>query len=675
MNKNNLLILIIIIAIIGIVCACIFLKKPTNNPEEVLKTYMSYILDKNYEGMYELISEETKQNIEKETYLARNKNIYEGIEISNLQVNIVKTNKKENKAEVIYNVTMKTIAGEINFSNTSYFVKEAEDKYKLEWTSADIFPELKNEYKVRVETIEADRGKILDRNGNILAGKQTASQIGFVPGKINEQTKEQDIAKVAELLDISVETINNSLSASYVKDDTFVPLRTIRKSEQALKNQLLEIKGIKIIDTEERIYPLGEASSHLLGYIQGINEEELKEKKEQGYNQQSVIGKSGLEKIYEERLRAINGAEIYIVDDNGKKTKTLAKTEAKNGEDIKLTIDSTLQKALYEQFKEDKSAHVAINPKTGEVLALVSTPTFDSNDFSLGMTTNKWNNLSQNEAKPLYNRYLASFAPGSSIKPIVGAIGLNSKSFTADEDFGKSTTKWQKDSSWGNFYVSTLTTYSGTANLQNALIYSDNIYFAKAALKIGKENFVKNLNDIGFKQKIEFVQEMEQSSYANGNSITSEKQLANSGYGQAEMLVNPIHMAMIYSSFANEGNIIMPYLEYKENTEPTYYKKQAFTQDTANTIKQDLIQVVENENGTAHSIKIEGMTIAGKTGTAEIKDSKDDQNGTEIGWFNSFLADENSKRQLLIVSMVEDVKGRGGSHYLLDKIKEIYQNN
>lgn len=674
-NKNNLLVLLIIIAIIGIVCACIFLKKPTNNPEEVLKTYMSYILDKNYEGMYELISEETKQNIEKETYLARNKNIYEGIEISNLQVNIVKTNKKENKAEVIYNVTMKTIAGEINFSNTSYFVKEAEDKYKLEWTSADIFPELKNEYKVRVETIEADRGKILDRNGNILAGKQTASQIGFVPGKINEQTKEQDIAKVAELLDISVETINNSLSASYVKDDTFVPLRTIRKSEQALKNQLLEIKGIKIIDTEERIYPLGEASSHLLGYIQGINEEELKEKKEQGYNQQSVIGKSGLEKIYEERLRAINGAEIYIVDDNGKKTKTLAKTEAKNGEDIKLTIDSTLQKALYEQFKEDKSAHVAINPKTGEVLALLSTPTFDSNDFSLGMTTNKWNNLSQNEAKPLYNRYLASFAPGSSIKPIVGAIGLNSKSFTADEDFGKSTTKWQKDSSWGNFYVSTLTTYSGTANLQNALIYSDNIYFAKAALKIGKENFVKNLNDIGFKQKIEFVQEMEQSSYANGNSITSEKQLANSGYGQAEMLVNPIHMAMIYSSFANEGNIIMPYLEYKENTEPTYYKKQAFTQDTANTIKQDLIQVVENENGTAHSIKIEGMTIAGKTGTAEIKDSKDDQNGTEIGWFNSFLADENSKRQLLIVSMVEDVKGRGGSHYLLDKIKEIYQNN
>ena len=672
-NKNNLLVLLIIIAIIGIACAFIFLKKPTNNPEDVLKTYMSYILDKNYEGMYELISEETKKNTEKETYLARNKNIYEGIEISNLQVNIVKTNKKENKAEVIYNVTMQTISGEINFSNTSYFVKE-EDKYKLEWTSADIFPELKNEYKVRVETIEADRGKILDRNGNILAGKQTASQIGFVPGKINEQTKEQDIARVAELLDISIETINSSLSASYVKEDTFVPIRTIRKSEQALKNQLLEIKGIKIIDTEERIYPLGETSSHLLGYIQGISEEELKEKKEQGYNQQSVIGKSGLEKIYEERLRAINGSEIYIVDDSGKKIKTLVKTEAKNGEDIKLTIDSSLQKDLYEQFKEDKSAHVAINPKIGEVLALVSTPTFDSNDFSLGMTTNKWNSLSKNEAKPFYNRYLASFAPGSSMKPITGAIGLNLGSFTAEEDFGASTTKWQKDSSWGDFYISTLTTYSGKANLENALIYSDNIYFAKAALKIGKENFTKSLNEIGFKQKIEFVQEMEESSYSNTDTIASEKQLANSGYGQAEMLVNPIHMAMIYSSFTNEGNIIMPYLEYKENKTPTYYKEKAFSLEVVNTIKEDLVQVVENTNGTAHSVKIEGMTIAGKTGTAEIKTSKDDNNGTEIGWFNSFLVNQNSDKQLLIVSMVEDVKGRGGSHYLLEKIRNIYEN-
>ena len=669
-KKSKIILFFILILIIGILLLCFVRKKSTNTPESTLTTYMSYILEQNYEGMYELLSSKTKQEVEKETYLSRNKNIYEGIEISDLNIHVVKTNKKEKTAEVIYQVTMQTVAGEINFSNTSYFTKEDED-YKLDWSSNDIFPELENNYKVRVETIEADRGKILARNGTILAGKQTASQVGFVPGKMNSDTKEQDIAKVAELLDISSESIHSSLSASYVGEDTFVPLRTIRKTEQALKNQLLEIKGIKIIDTEERIYPLGEATSHLLGYIQGISQEELKEKKGEGYNEYSKIGKSCLEKIYENRLRAIDGAEIYIINGEGEKIKTIAKKEAKNGEDIKLTIDSNLQEALYEQFKEDKSAHVAMNPKTGEILALVSTPTFDSNDFSLGMTTNKWNALSQDEEKPFYNRYLASYAPGSSMKPITGAIGLNLGSFTKEESFGTSTNKWQKDNSWGDFYISTLTTYAGEQNLNNALVYSDNIYFAKAALKIGIENFVKSLKELGFKQKIEFVQEMESSSYANSDTITSEKQLANSGYGQAEMLVNPIHMAMLYSSFANEGDMVMPYLEYKENSTSTYYKKQAFNKETANTIKDSLIQVVENPNGTAHSVKIDGLTIAGKTGTAEIKASKDDTQGTEIGWFDSFLV--NGKREMLIISMVEDVKERGGSHYLLDKIKTIYE--
>lgn len=674
-QKNKKIIwLLCIFIIIAFACICIFVKKPAKNPEDTFKKYMSCILNKNYEEMYEMLSNESKQKTDKETYIARNKNIYEGIELSNLEINIVKTNKIENKIEVIYNTSMQTIAGEINFSNTSYLIKENEDTYKIDWSSTDIFPELKDEYKVRVEELEAERGKILDRNGNILAGKQTASQVGLVPGKINEETKEQDIAKVAELLDLSVNTIKNSLLASYVKEDTFVPLRTVRKSEQELKNKLLEIKGIKIIDVEERIYPLGEEASHLVGYVQSISKEELEQKEKDGYDENSIIGKSGLEKIYEERLRAINGAEIYIVNSDGNKIKTIAKKEAKNGENIKLTIDSNLQTELYTKFKEDKSAHVAINPKTGEVLALVSTPSFDSNDFSLGMTTNKWNTLSQDEAKPLYNRYLSSFTPGSSIKPIIGAIGLNLGAFTADEDFGTSTNKWQKDSSWGDFYITTLTTYKEKSNLENALVYSDNIYFAKAALKIGKENLAKSLEELGFKQKIEFVQDMDKSSYSNTDNISSEKQLANTGYGQAEMLVNPIHMAMIYSSFQNEGDIIMPYLEYKENANITYYKKQAFSKEVANTIKQDLIQVVESPNGTANTVKIEGLKIAGKTGTAEIKASKDDNTGTEIGWFNSFLVDENSNKQLLIVSMVEDVKGRGGSHYLLEKIKEIYQN-
>ena len=674
-RKNNKFFRMIVIIglIIGGIALYNYSKKPAKNPEDTLKTYMSYINSKEYDKMYELISKESKEKNEKDTYLARNKNIYEGIGLKDLKINIVKTSDNNNKKEIIYHVSMETVAGEISFSNTSYFNFEDEE-YKLIWSSKDIFPELKDNYKVRVETIDAERGKILDRNGNILAGRQTASEVGLVPGKLNSDTKDSDINTIANLLEISKESIEEGLSASYVGDDTFVPLKTIRKSEQTLKNQLLEISGVMIYDTEERIYPLAAATSHLLGYIQSISKEELETKKDENYTEYSVIGKTGLEKIFEDRLRAKDGAKIYIENDNGKEVKTLSNLEAKNGEDIKLTIDSDLQQQLYEQFKDDKSAHVAMNPKTGEILALVSTPTFDSNDFSLGMTESKWEKLTNDDRNPLYNRYLSSYAPGSSIKPIVGAIGLDTESFTADEDFGESVTKWQKNDSWGDFYISTLTTYGDESTLQDALIYSDNIYFAKAALKIGSKNFVKSLDDIGFGKQIDFTEELTKSTYSNSDNISDERQLANSGYGQAEMLVNPVHMAMIYSSFINRGNMIKPYLEYKEDvTNPEYYKRQAFNVHAANDIKDALIQVVENENGTAHNLQIDGLTLAAKTGTAEIKASQDDEEGTEIGWLDSFIADQESEKQLLIISMVEDVKGRGGSHYLLDKIRTIYE--
>lgn len=682
MSKKKIIIIsvvAIILVIIAVVIGIFFYisNQPKNNPEDVVSTYAQYIVDQNYEEMYNLISENSKAQTSQEDYINRNKNIYEGIEIANFAINITSVEKGDNNTvKVSYNNSMDTMAGHIEFANSMTLSLDDNKEYKINWSSNLIFPSLNNSDKVRVKTIEAERGSILDRNGEYLATNGTASQIGLVPGRMNEQTKDADISRVAELLNMTVESINNSLSASYVKDDTFVPLKTVSKDETDLKNTLLEISGIKIIDSEERIYPLGESASQLVGYIQPISAEELAEKADEGYTSSSLIGKYGLERYYEDTLRAVNGAEIYIEDSEGNKKTSIVTLDAKDGTDVKLTIDSTLQQQIYEQFKEDESAVVEINPKTGEVLALVSCPSFDSNDFSLGMTTADYNALTQDTQNPLFNRYLATYAPGSSFKPIVGAIGLTNGSFTADENFGTSGTRWQNDSSWGDFYITTLTTYSGPANLRNALIYSDNIYFAKAALKIGSDKFIESLKNLGFNENIEFPQTISKSSYSNSEGFTNETQLANSGYGQGEMLVNPIHMAMMYSAFVNEGNMIMPYIEYKENASSanaTYYKEGVFTKEAADTIRDDLIQVVENPGGTAHSAQIEGKTIAGKTGTAEIKDSKDDTEGTEIGWFNAFTVNETDENSRLIISMVENVKGKGGSHYLLPKVKAILE--
>ena len=677
-NKKIIIIVISIILIlaisVGIGITIYFNNKPKNKPEDVLQTFASYINDKKYEDMYSLLSSKSKANISEEDFIKRNKNIYEGIEAENFSVDIQSIENENKLAKVTYKNSMDTMSGHVDFTNTVTLELNEEKEYKIDWTSNLIFPKLNTEDKVRIKTIEAKRGSILDRNGEYLATNGVASKIGLVPGKMSDN-REEDIAKIAELLNMTSDGINSELSASYVKADTFVPLKTVGKNEMELKNKLLEIKGIKIIDADERIYPQGVSTSQLVGYIQPINAEELKEKAKDGYTSSSKIGKYGLERAYESTLRAVNGSEIYIEDANGNKKTSIAKQEQKDGQDVKLTIDSKLQQTVYEQFKDDKSAVVVMNPKTGEVLALASCPSFDSNDFSLGMTTADYKNLTENPDNLLYNRYLATYAPGSSFKPVIGAIGLTTGAFSADDDFGRSGTKWQNDSSWGDFYITTLSTYSGPANLKNALIHSDNIYFAKAALKIGGKNLINSLKNIGFGQQIEFPQTISKSSYSNSESFTNETQLANSGYGQGEVLVNPINMAMMYSAFVNEGNMIMPYLEYKENASSQtakYYKEKAFSKEAANEVRDDLIQVVENPSGTAHSAKIEGKTIAGKTGTAEIKQSKDDTEGTEIGWFNAFNVGESDESLLLVVSMVENVKGKGGSHYLLPKVRAIF---
>lgn len=675
--QKAIIIIFVIILVIGLGVGGYYIYEYSisskNNPSDLLLEYFSNLSDKNYEKMYSYLTEESKQTISKEDFITRNKNIYDGIEANNITVEITQVNKINNdKTQITYTTYMNTLAGKINFSNTVDFLKNKDKKYYLNWSSKVIYPELEATDKVRVATVEPKRGQILDRNNVVLAGKGVASSVGLVPGKMSDN-REEDISNISKILNISVEKINQELSASYVKEDTFVPLKTISNLDKQIEDVLLQTKGVMIKEIDKRQYPLGEKLSHLIGYIQNINAEELEKNKDKGYTASSVIGKTGLEKYYEDRLKGTIGYEIYIINSNGNKKHTIVKKEGKDGDNIKLTIDANLQAKIYEDYKNEKSATVVINPKTGEILALVSTPSYDSNDFINGISEQKWNELSNNADKPFYSRYQATWAPGSSFKPVIAAIGLTTNKFTAEENFGKSGTSWQKDSSWGNFKVTTLATYGGIANLRNALVYSDNIYFAKAALKIGTSTLIEQFKKIGFDAEVTEDLSVTKSQYGNNGKITSEAQLANTGYGQGEVLVNPLHMASIYSAFVNNGNMIKPYLEYKEAKSPEYLVTGAFSEESANTVKEDLIQVVENPSGTGHSAKISGVTLAGKTGTAEIKKSTTDTTGTELGWFNAFIADENSQKQMLVISMIEDVKNRGGSHYVVPKVKKIFE--
>lgn len=672
-NKKGLIFAVILIVIILIGIMGYFKIINKTKPEDVLKQYIENINAKDYNAMYEKISSSSKNNISEEDFINRNKKIYEGIDSHNIEISINNVQKNKNEVKITYNEKVYTSSGVINFSNTSSLVKDGKT-YKLNWTSKTIFPELEENYKVKVSSIEAARGEILDRQGKYLAQNGQITTIGIVPGKLGEN-KEEGIKKLSELTGVSIEYINTELSRSYVKDDTFVPIKKISKDDNEKKEALLKIPGVKLTNTSARVYPLGEEAAHLIGYVQKINEQELEQNKEKGYSSSSIIGKNGLEKAYEDRLRAVDGKEIIIVDEKGNKIKQLAKQDKKDGEDIKLTIDSKIQKQLYDSLKSDKGFFVVMNPNTGELLGAVSTPSYNSNDFVLGMTQDKWNELNNNEAKPMYNRFLQTYAPGSTFKPITAAIGLNSGKITKETTFSYSGLSWQKSASWGNVFITTLTQYNGPKNIKNALIHSDNIFFAQAAMQIGAETMCSSLNSIGFNEQIEFPLSLKKSTFSSDGKILNEKKLADTGYGQADVLVNPIHMASIYSSFANSGNMVKPYIEYNEDTKTTYLKENAFSKDTADEIRQDLIQVVENPEGTANDMKLPNKVIAGKTGTAELKKTADDTESGTLGWFDCFTVNTSSNDNMLIISMVENTQNNssGGSHYLIKKIRGLFE--
>ena len=660
-KRPRILPVILIAAVIILLAAGVFLflrlRSRQTSPSDILKTYFSCVVSQDYEKMYQLSD---TGDVSKKDFISRNQNIYEGIGCSDIDVKIRSTDNNS----VSYSVTLTTLAGEINYDNTTTFTHDSDKGTVLVWDDSMIFPDLTSSDKVRIYTDEAKRGQILDRNNVVLAGVGSAYSVGLVPGKMSEDPS-SDLETLSGLLDMTTDDINSQLSQNWVTDDSFVPLKTIATSDEELRSQLLAVSGVMLSTVEVRSYPYGDAAAHLIGYVSSVTAEDLEEHSGEGYSSDSVIGRSGLESLYEKELRGQNGYTIVIEDENGAQKSVLAYQNKTDGEDIRLTVDISLQQSLYDQFQEDEGCSVAMNPYTGEVLALVSTPSYDTNQFILGLTTDQWNALNNDESQPLYNRFRQTFAPGSTLKPFTAAIGLADGTIDPNKDYGSNGTSWQKDASWGDYYITTLQDYA-PGTLENALIYSDNIFFAKAALNLGADKFAAGLDKFGFNDVVPFEIKMSQSQYDNDGEITDEIQLADSGYGQGQVLANPLHLAVMYSAFSNNGSMIQPYLIYKDQPEATVWIENAISSENTSILTEDLKAVVNNPAGSGYAAHRNDMELAGKTGTAELK-AEQGTTGQEIGWFSVFTTDPNTSKPVLLVSMVEHVEGKGGSTYVVKK--------
>ena len=253
---------------------------------DLLEEYMGFLAERDYGKMYDMLDADASGGISQEEFVRRNSAIYEGIEMADLTVEIMEGDRES--GVVNYRTSFDTIAGEIYFANEAFFI-EKEGVYRLVWSDSLIFPGMGSGDRVRVRTVKAERGRILDRNDRLLAGAGLVSSVGLVPGKLED--REEAIQRAAELLEMDTETVEKKLSAGWVKEDSFVPLKRIPRVEEMQlmspeaqeemgrelerHEALLEIPGVKIADEEVRSYPYGVSAAHLVGYVQTVTAQDL----------------------------------------------------------------------------------------------------------------------------------------------------------------------------------------------------------------------------------------------------------------------------------------------------------------------------------------------------------------------------------------------------------------
>ncbi|MGM0239663.1 penicillin-binding protein PBP4(5) [Enterococcus sp. AZ103] len=662
-EKNNKKIMIIGLAAIAIGAAG-FLGYTTfqartakKTGEETITAFTKALKNQNYDQLsnYITIDAKTQKNYSKKAVNEKYQAVFTGIGANNVKISDIKIKGDDFSYELSFSTGLGSLKN--NYSGTF-----SDQNKKINWKPDLIFPTMSGKDTVSYQNDPAVRGEILDRNDAAIAANGTVYRLGVTPVKLGSGSgKNTAIEEIATYTGLTTDEINTALDQGWVEDDSFVPLATVNSLPEDLPEEL---------DYQEatgRNYPLGEAAAQLTGYVGKATAEDIE--KNNALVSGSVIGRAGLELSYDKQLRGTDGGTLVINDKNGDQKKVLQKVNKKDGKNIKLTIDSQAQQVAYQSLGGQPGSSVAMAPKSGDLLVLASSPSFDPNLMTNGISQTDYDAYNNDANLPFSNRFSTGYAPGSTFKTITASIGLDAGTLNPSEEIAIDGLKWQEDSTWGGYQITRVSEVS-PVDLETALVYSDNIYMAQQTLKMGSKTFLAGLDKFIFGEKLDLPISMNPAQISNDGTFSSDILLADTGYGQGQLLLNPIQQITTYSVLPNKGTLVYPKLLASKETKT---KKAAIKESSATTVTTDMQAVVTDPNGTAYILNSLGLPIAAKTGTAEIKTEQDTK-----GQENSFLyAFDTSNQAYSVLNFLENAQdgdsavGRSGD--LLTYLSENYQ--
>jgi penicillin-binding protein 2 len=516
--------------------------------------------------------------------------------------------------------------------------------------------------RIRMIPKQPERGNIFDRNGKLLASTRYPRSVYLWPMAHTKPAWSVVGPRLAQILDIPQAEIEKKLEEAGANSSTLIRIaRDLNEAEiTALKEYETELPDVEIHTEAVRYYPHGRELAHVLGYTRELTAEQLKRRKPEGYRLGDVIGQMGIEKAYEKTLRGEWGGQQVEVDGAGRPLRILGEKQAKAGNDIRLTIDLDVQKAAEKALGDRNGAVVALHPKNGAVLAMVSHPTYDPNIFSKQKLSKKdWESV-QGEEHPLVNRALSVFPPASTFKIVTTAAALESGKFAPNtilQTYGSLTIGGTRFGEWNHAGF-------GPLGFTGAMAMSSDTFFYQVAKRVGGPILIEWTRKFGFGQKTGFEFVSEEAKGLVPDETWKQKvwkipwtvgDSVNMSIGQGALQTTPLQVAVMFAVPANGGYRVQPHL-LKDNEEAKSWRESVNMKPITIKILQEGLRKVITE-GTGKSLnKPTVPPMAGKSGTAEAWNRGVKQNHA---WFGAYAPAD--KPEILVVVFAEHSGGGGGS--------------